>query len=84
METVKTIRGDRKAHNFFCDNCGKELGSSVEYDDGYYAQCGEYEQKIYIDDWYEIKANYCKDCAEKKTQEIISAIKAIGFVKRSY
>ena len=84
MERVEVVKRDNRIHHFLCDGCGKELGSSVEYDDGYYEQCGSYEQKVYVDGWYEFKANYCKDCAEKKTQEIISAIQAMGFEKRIY
>ena len=30
-------------HNFFCDNCGKSLGSTVELEDGYYPELGEFE-----------------------------------------
>lgn len=84
METIKTERSDRKIHTFFCDGCGKELGSSVEYDDGYYENYGEYEQKFYINGWYTIRANYCEECAKKKNQEIVSALEAIGFFKEKH
>ena len=85
METIETEVFERQIHKFSCDGCGNDLGSSVECDDGYYEQLGEYEQKFYIlnNGRYAIKANYCKKCAEKKTQEIVSALEALGFYKET-
>lgn len=37
-------------HEFYCDNCGKFLGSSEEWDDGYYEELGSFENKLYINE----------------------------------
>ena len=28
-------------HEFYCDSCGKKIGKSIEFDDGYYEQLNE-------------------------------------------
>ena len=84
MEKVSTVTRSctDHIHTFFCDGCGKELGSSEEYDDGYYYEHGEYEKHFCVDStWYRLHGHYCDDCAAKKTDDILSALKALGFVK---
>ena len=79
-ESTQTISREQKVHQFFCDECGAELGVSTEYDDGYYAKFGEYNQQVQINGvWYKLHANYCPECAATKTNDIISAITNLGF-----
>ena len=80
MEIQKEITCKKVAHEFFCDDCGKSIGSYVELDDGYYPQLGLYQQKIFINDtWYKFEATYCDSCARNKTKQLITAFWYLGF-----
>ena len=50
MEKAKEIIREIKTyeHSFYCDECNKYLGTSQEYDDGWYEDIGEFELKFYI------------------------------------
>ena len=50
MERIETtIREIRNyEHQFYCDECNKYLGTTEEYDDGYYAKLGELCLKIFF------------------------------------
>ena len=87
METTRleSVMRCRKIHTFICDGCGEIIGESEEYEDGYYAEIGEYEQKACIDEkWYIHKATYCQECASNKTKAVIAALKSIGFTEYEY
>ena len=47
---TKTAQYQYDIHKITCDKCGKHICDSEEYDDGYYDDPGEYEQKIYIEE----------------------------------
>ena len=85
MEKVYTT--EKCTHMFYCDNCGKELGSSHEYDDGWFQEIGEYTQTIFIDGdenirgRYTLKANYCPTCKAVITGAIVDELKILGFDK---
>ena len=42
---TKTAQYQYDIHKITCDKCGKHIVDSEEYDDGYYDDPGEYEQK---------------------------------------
>ena len=44
------IESAKKIHHFYCDDCGKYLGSSEEYPDGYYEEIGLLELGFYLSD----------------------------------
>lgn len=80
-ESTQTISREQKVHQFYCDGCGAELGTSVELDDGYYKTFGDYQQGVYVNKaWYRLKKNFCDECATAKTAAIISALTGLGFV----
>lgn len=80
-EIIKTpITKEKIEHRFTCDICGKEIGISTEYDDGYYENIGSYEQSIYVCGvWYKYKKTLCKSCQNVITSKMIMALKDIGF-----
>lgn len=85
MEEVKTreIKTKEIKHIFYCDGCKKELGSSIECDDGYYEERGYYSQVFFVtgDSWYKLHLNLCEDCKQNKTEQIINALLKLGFTK---
>ena len=69
MEKVitKIIEKEKRTHKFYCDSCGKYLGSSEEYDDGYYNEICEFSIDIHDRELgtYAIHKNFCNECKEK-------------------
>lgn len=69
-------------HLFYCDECGEYLGTSAEYDDGWYERLGEVKFSVYIDgDWYKVNKCLCDDCADKFFSNLKTHLKSIGFEK---
>ena len=68
-------------HIFYCDDCGKKLGTSKEYDDGYYDEYGSLELSFYLEDdgWYKVKKCFCEKCKEKYATNLIETLKKYGF-----
>ena len=68
-------------HSFYCDECGKHLGTSKVYDDGWYESFGELELSFYIDGWYRLKTHLCSDCADVFLSNLKYRLDDMGFVK---
>lgn len=70
-------------HEFYCDKCGKLIGSSKEWDDGYYEELGLYNQSINVtnDGWYKFSGHYCIDCKTAKKVEFMKLLFDFGFEK---
>lgn len=84
MEEVKTreIKTQEIKHIFYCDNCKKELDSSIECEDGYYEEYGRYEQSFFDGvSWCKLHLNLCEDCKKNKTEQIVNALLKLGFEK---
>ena len=77
----KTI--EYNTHIFYCDVCGKELGFSQEYDDGWYKELGEYEMSFYtgLHGWYKLHMHLCDNCAREYNEKIVNALLDLGFKK---
>lgn len=79
-ETIREVKDTE--HFFYCDECGKYLGSSKEYDDGWYQKLGEFEEKFYVGNhWYQIEKCFCDDCRKSFIENIEVALKKLGFKK---
>ena len=83
MEKTKEIVREIKKyeHSFYCDECGKHLGTSIEYDDGWYQDFGEFEIKIYINGWYHIKKCLCDKCRYEFVEKLKTDLYKLGFKK---
>lgn len=80
--TSKEVASVLKIHHFYCDMCGKHLGTTREYDDGYYATIGDYDLEFNVNsEWYRLHYNLCVECRAKKRQDIIDTLLSVGFVK---
>ena len=79
LKTTKYVEDNK--HEFYCDKCGKYLGASHEYDDGWYERIGEFELKFYVDDWYRIKKCLCDDCRERFINNVKWNLTNMGFEK---
>jgi hypothetical protein len=81
-KTIKEIvQVERASHEFYCDECNKYLGTSEEYEDGWYQELGKFEQKIYIDKWYRFKKCLCDNCQKSFIENLKVVLKNIGFEK---
>lgn len=79
-ETREQITRTRITHTFYCDMCGEEIGTSTEYEDGYYQQLGEYETHIYIDHTrYTLNKCLCRKCVIKQNEMMVANLKNLGF-----
>lgn len=83
-ETIDYKTSEYAVHHISCDECGKHICDSEEYDDGYYEDPSEYEQEIYIGNWYRYNAHLCDECMSKKTAELIKLLEDFGFEKERY
>ena len=84
MEKTKTVimTIERIEHKFYCDRCGKHLGTSQEDDDRYFEKFGSYTNSIRIgEEWYYVKKNFCDECEEKYLTELAEVLKDFGFNK---
>lgn len=83
MERLESKETTTYYHTFYCDECGKELGTSEEYDDGYYDEYGSFELSFNLEDdgWYRVKKCLCEECKEKYLANLIDTLKKYGFEK---
>ena len=83
MEKVEYIERTVKdaKHSFYCDECNKYLGTTEEYDDGWYDTLGNLELSFYIDAPYKVKKCLCHDCTNNFLSNLKDSLKAIGFKK---
>ena len=81
MEKVKeTIRKvEIHEHSFYCDECGEHIGTSEEYDDGWYETYGNFELKFYVDGWYYIKKCLCETCRKNFINNVKAYLTDMGF-----
>ena len=87
MKNIKKYKTSKTIirHKFYCDDCKEYIGSSAEYDDGYYEDIGEVIEKAYIyNDWYYLKKTLCDDCRDKFYENLIKQLKEIGFVREKH
>ena len=79
--TKETITIERYKHSFYCDECGKHLGTSEENDEAWYRVFGDFRASFYIDtsSRCSIKKHLCDECREKFVAKIISTLVSIGF-----
>lgn len=68
------VKRNETIHRFHCDDCGKIILESAEYDDGYY----ETPRKITIQH-VKLIGDYCVDCGEKRAKEVIDFAKKMDF-----
>ena len=83
MEKInsKIVEMPQIIHEFYCDDCGEYIGSSDEYDDGYYYEPSVYELKYFLNgSWYKLKKCLCEDCVKKKNNTIKQMFLDNGFV----
>lgn len=66
-------------HSFYCDKCGEYLGTTDEWDDGWYAERGEFELRLYVDGWYHIKKHFCESCKKDFLDNMKAALIDMGF-----
>jgi hypothetical protein len=77
MEKIENNK-DKRIHKFYCDSCGKFLGSSKELPDCYFEKLGEYRQCFYVQEensWYKLEKNLCDDCKNNFNKKLIEVLK---------
>ena len=66
-------------HEFYCDSCGKKIGKSIEFDDGYYEQLNEVVfviQNRYGSNRYSKKLHLCDTCRPLEVEAFKGRYKA--------
>ena len=79
-KTIKEIvKIEETRHEFYCDGCNQYLGTSYEYDDGWYDRINEYELKLYVNGWIHINKCFCAMCKYELVEKIRKNLFDIGF-----
>lgn len=79
---TKTI--EQRYHNFYCDVCGKYLGTSAECEDGWYQTLGGFGLKWHTPaGWYYTEKCLCDECREKYLSEVYAGLEQLGFKKEN-
>lgn len=83
MEQIKHKKVENIAniHEFYCDGCGGYLGESEEYNDGYYAQPGDFNLGLYTTQWFRVRKHFCFECKEKFLNKLNDFLLECGFEK---
>lgn len=82
VKTKEVVREVREyEHSFYCDECGKHLGTSKEHSDGWYEEFGGLELKIYINGWYRLNKCLCDECRYKFLEKFKTDLFDLGFKK---
>ena len=55
------------------------LGSSEEYEDGYYSEVGKFRFDLRTDKWFKIEKHYCVECRQKFILKFNQILKELGF-----
>lgn len=70
-------------HQFYCDECNKFLGTSIEYADGYYETHGDFMLRIWVEgEWYTLQKCLCDQCRAAKIDALVKFLKGFGFSNR--
>ncbi len=78
--TYETTITEEAIHHFYCDNCSVYIGSSEEYDDGYYEELGEFELRFYTPrGWYKLEKCFCHKCASEFLDKMYATLEELGF-----
>lgn len=76
MIKTEKIPSTKTIHNIYCDECGKFITSSIEYDDGYFKNPAEFSCRILS---YKFEKELCEECKEKFYTKLRDALLKIGF-----
>ena len=83
MEKINTVNKtiEYRYHTFYCDICNKELGTTEEWEDGYYNKLGEYTQSFNLSGvkWFELEKVLCDKCKDEFNEKIKNALFDLGF-----
>lgn len=83
MERSKKIFRQSYKHLFYCDECNKYLGTSEEFDDGYYARFGDFELSVNVlGERYNIEKTLCDECKNVFLDNLKSTLTNLGFRKK--
>lgn len=87
MEKIetKTKHVEGRTHHFYCYNCDTYIGSSEEYDDGWYEELGEFELQMYTPlGWWKMHKCFCRKCREDFLEKFYVSLKNMGFELDKY
>lgn len=78
MIKTEEIPSTKTVHNIYCDECGKFITSSIEYDDGYFSNPAEFSCKFL---GYTFEKELCRECQEKFYTKMKDTLLKMGFKK---
>jgi hypothetical protein len=82
---IEIVETEETTHHFYCDDCGDYIGSSEEYDDGWYEELGEFELHWYTPKgWYKLEKCLCHTCAKKYLSTVYGGLESAGFKLDTY
>ena len=82
---IKTRQIEDRTHHFYCDDCNAYIGSSHEYDDGWYQPMNELELCFHGPRGsLEFCKCLCDDCWGKHLSKIYKALEDVGFKPDRY
>lgn len=81
-EIHRMVAVTETVHHFYCDECGKHIGSSIERDGDYDEYGGVGLQVLFDSCWYHLSKCLCEKCRENFMKKTMNTLAAMGFTKR--
>ena len=79
-ETRTIYKKELVEHSFYCDSCNEYLGTTEEYDDGWYDKLGRFELKFFVaNEWLYLEKCLCDTCRDNLVNNMKSILKSMGF-----
>lgn len=84
MEKVisRTVTRMVNEYEYYCDDCNKFLGRTVDNPDGWHPRFGERELSFNLGKgygWFTSTKTLCDDCYNEYREEVKNALEALGF-----
>jgi len=68
------IKTTTRTYEYYCDDCGKLIMKSIEFDDGWVE-----EPKTFYIQHVRLKGHFCKECGQKRVDKVTDYARSMGF-----
>ena len=81
MIKTKEIPTTKTVHHIYCDECGRFITQSTEYDDGYFSNPADFSCSFFFFLGYTFEKELCEECIQKFYTKMADMLLKMGFKK---